>query len=73
MQTSGRSEAIRIHLTREQKAQVKRTTGRDGEEIELTVEELEERITAKLAANHSGCEPPPPSGEEAPGGSGTGR
>ena len=33
-----------IHLTDEQKAQVKAATGKDAEIVELSVEELEERI-----------------------------
>jgi hypothetical protein len=36
-----------------QKSQVRDATGRDGEAIELTVEELEERIAPRLAANHN--------------------
>jgi len=35
---------IRIELTPEQKKQVEQATGKKGEAIELTVEELEERI-----------------------------
>ena len=37
-------ETVRIELTSEQKAQVKARTGKDAEALELTVEELEERI-----------------------------
>ncbi len=33
-----------IELTEAQKAQVKAATGKDAEKVELTVEELEERI-----------------------------
>lgn len=44
---------IRLALTQTQKRQVKDATGRDGETIELTVEELEERIAPRLAANHN--------------------
>jgi hypothetical protein len=40
-------------LTPEQQEQFKRATGKDGEEIELTVELLEERIAPKLASNHN--------------------
>jgi uncharacterized small protein (DUF1192 family) len=35
---------IRIELTPEQKAKVRNATGKDAEAVELSVEELEERI-----------------------------
>ena len=35
---------FRIELTPEQKAQVRSATGKDAEAVELSVEELEERI-----------------------------
>ena len=35
---------FRIQLTEGQKAQVRSLTGKDAEEVELSVEELEERI-----------------------------
>ena len=38
------TETIRIDLTPEQKEQVKRQTGKDAAALELTVEELEDRI-----------------------------
>ena len=38
------NETVRIDLTPEQKAQVKRETGKDAEAVELSVTELEERI-----------------------------
>jgi hypothetical protein len=44
---------IHLALTQTQKSQVKDAIGRDGETIELTVEELEERIAPRLAANHN--------------------
>lgn len=44
---------IRIDLTTSQKEQVKATTGRDAEAVELSVRELEERITPRLASNHN--------------------
>jgi hypothetical protein len=44
---------IHLSLTQGQKTQVKDATGRDGEAIELTVEELEERIAPRLASNHN--------------------
>ena len=37
-------EQFRIQLTPEQKSQVKNATGKDAEAVELSVEELEERI-----------------------------
>jgi uncharacterized small protein (DUF1192 family) len=37
-------EQVRINLTPEQKAQVQRATGKDADAVELSVEELEERI-----------------------------
>jgi hypothetical protein len=37
-------EQFRIHLTPEQKAQVQNATGKEAEAVELSVEELEERI-----------------------------
>jgi len=38
------SKHIRIELTPEQKAQIEKASGKKGEAIEMTVEELEERI-----------------------------
>jgi uncharacterized small protein (DUF1192 family) len=38
---------IRIELTPEQKAKVRDTTGKDAEAVELSVEELEERIAPR--------------------------
>jgi hypothetical protein len=37
-------DQIRIELTPEQKAKVRDATGKDAEAVELSVEELEERI-----------------------------
>lgn len=37
-------EQFRIQLTPEQKSQVKDATGKEAEAVELSVEELEERI-----------------------------
>ena len=53
MRTTKDSELVRINLIWEQMLQVKRATGRDAEAIELTVQELEERITPRPAANHN--------------------
>jgi hypothetical protein len=42
---------FRIELTPEQKAKVRNATGKDAEAVELSVEELEERI-APTKVNH---------------------
>jgi hypothetical protein len=36
---------VRIELTPDQKAKVREATGKDADAVELSVEELEERIT----------------------------
>lgn len=41
---SNPKEPFRIQLTPEQKSQVKNATGKEAEAVELSVEELEERI-----------------------------
>ena len=54
-------EIVRIDLTETQRTQVRNATGKDGDAIELTVQELEERIApsglggdpGRLAANHN--------------------
>jgi uncharacterized small protein (DUF1192 family) len=38
------SENLRLTLTPEQKEQVRKVTGKEAEAVELSVEELEERI-----------------------------
>jgi uncharacterized small protein (DUF1192 family) len=43
------SRNIRITLTPEQKEEVRRATGKDAEAVELSVEELEERIAPMKA------------------------
>lgn len=53
MQTPRPPESIRLQLTKEQRALVRSAIGRDGEAIELRVEELEERIAPRLASNHN--------------------
>ena len=62
MQPHNEKGIVRVELTREQQAQVKRATGRDSVAVELTVEELEERIApgvvvlegeGRLATNHN--------------------
>ena len=50
---SNDKKIVRIDLTPSQKEQIKASTGQDAEAVELTVRELEERITPRLAANHS--------------------
>jgi uncharacterized small protein (DUF1192 family) len=37
-------EPVRISLTEDQKAQIRRQTGKDAEAVEFSVEELEDRI-----------------------------
>ncbi len=39
-----KNEQVRIQLTAEQKAEVRRVTGKSAEALELSVEELEQRI-----------------------------
>jgi len=41
---SKEKEIVRIDLTKEQKQQLKKETGKEVEAIELSVEELEERV-----------------------------
>jgi hypothetical protein len=41
---SSPKEPVRINLTDDQKAQIRKTTGKDADAVELSVEELEERI-----------------------------
>ena len=53
MPTRDEQPIVRIDLTASQREQVRRTTGHEGEAIELTAQELEERIAPKLAANHN--------------------
>jgi hypothetical protein len=53
MPTRDPKDLVRFAMTQSQKQQLKDATGRDGEAIELTVEELEEGIAPRLASNHS--------------------
>jgi hypothetical protein len=46
-----RKEQFRINLTPEQKSQVRNATGKDAEAVELSVEELEERIAPAYLGN----------------------
>ena len=50
---AGPDAPIRIQLTDDQKAQLRRALGRDEIEFELEVVELEERIAPRLASNHN--------------------
>ncbi len=45
------SATFRMTLTPEQKEQVRKTTGKEAEAIELSVEELEERIAPARKIN----------------------
>jgi hypothetical protein len=45
------SGSFRITLTAEQKEQVRRATGKEAEVVELSIEELEERIAPMTAKN----------------------
>ena len=42
-------EIVRIELTPEQKQLIKQEVGKEGEAVELTVKELEERIAPRIA------------------------
>jgi hypothetical protein len=53
MTTKHEKEIVRIDLSQPQKDEVKAKTGRDVEAIELTVTELEERITPGVIRNHN--------------------
>ena len=53
MFTMPAKEIVRLPLSPDQKVQVKDAIGREGETLELTVEELEERIAPRLSANHT--------------------
>ena len=46
-------ETIRIDLSTTQQQQIKAKTGHDADALELTVEELEQRITPRIAINHN--------------------
>jgi hypothetical protein len=47
------SDTFRITLTPEQKEQVRQATGREAEAVELSIEELEERIAPMTARGKS--------------------
>lgn len=46
-------DIVRVDLTPSQREQVKSATGRDAVAIELTIDELEQRIAPRLSANHN--------------------
>ncbi len=45
-----KKQPVRIELTEEQKKQIRAATGKDASAVELTVEELEERVSPRRAA-----------------------
>jgi hypothetical protein len=51
MQQNQQEQVLRIALTEEQRKQVRAATGKDAAGLELSIEELEERI---LPGRHSG-------------------
>jgi hypothetical protein len=51
---SNPKDQFRIKLTPEQKAQVQTATGKEAEAVELSVEELEERIAPSQIRKHTG-------------------
>jgi hypothetical protein len=46
--------SVRLQLTPEQQTAIKRAVGKDTEALELTVEELEERIAPQMGKPMSG-------------------
>ena len=52
---SNEKKHLRIELTSEQKSQVAQATGKSAEAIELSVEELEQRIAPKTAIPGAGA------------------
>jgi hypothetical protein len=53
MSDAQENRRVRFELTPAQREATRMATGRDAEAIELTVEELEERIAPRLASNHN--------------------
>lgn len=49
-----KQDTIRIELTEEQKKQIRARTGKDAKAIELTTEELEERVSPRMAQGPGG-------------------
>jgi hypothetical protein len=52
-------DQVRIELTPEQKAKISAATGKDAEAVELSVEELEERIAPYQLGSKPGSRPTP--------------
>jgi len=52
-------DQVRIELTPEQKAKISAVTGKDAEAVELSVEELEERIAPYQLGSKPGSRPTP--------------
>jgi hypothetical protein len=48
---SGSDKIYQLKLTPKQREEVRELTGKDAESVSLTIEELEDRIAPKLAAN----------------------
>ena len=46
-----KKQPIRIELTEQQKQQIRDATGKDASAIELTAEELEERVSPRLRSS----------------------
>jgi hypothetical protein len=51
--TAEPGKIVRLQLTPEQQARIKQATGHAAEALDLTVEELEERITPRIIGNHN--------------------
>lgn len=49
-----KKDTVRIELTEEQKKQIRERTGKDAKAIELTAEELEERVSPRMAQGPGG-------------------
>ncbi len=48
---AGKNPQVRIKLTPEQQAQIRKATGKNAEAVELTVEELEQRIAPSMLSS----------------------
>lgn len=53
MTARAEKDLVRINLTPQQMQELRISIGRDVEAIELTVEELEQRLAPRLASNHN--------------------
>ena len=47
------NDLVRLTLTPKQQERIRQSLGRDGDTLELTVEELEERIAPRISSNHN--------------------